>query len=214
MKIKKFLIFALAFLQALAYADFSAQELMEKSAQKVAVLKKIAEANEAWIAEKSELKARLAGRQALNARIKKEIEEERAKNEESKAQASEILASLEKFKNFETDLEKTLRELAKGFFEKSQKRPAAYVLKNPPSSDENFADVYSLAEAAIEARIFALKCSRELSVRNIEGEDAVFIGVCAALKKSECAEVSEIADILSGKSAHKIVPISIERTPK
>lgn len=214
MNIKKFLIFAAAFLQVFAYADFSAQDLMEKSAQKVDILKKIAEANEAWIAEKSELEARLAARLSLNARIKHDIAEAKAESEKSQAAASEILASIEKFKSFEIDLEKSLVDFTKSFWEKSQKLPAFYVLKGAPESGGTFKDVYSFAEAAIEARIFALKSSRELSAREIDGEEAVFIGICAALKKSECAEVSEIIDILNGRSAHKIISISVERKGK
>lgn len=211
MKIKKILMFAALSLRIFSHADFSAQDLMEMSAQKVDVLKKISDANEAWIAEKSGLEARLSAMEALNKRIKKEIEEAKAQNEKSHVQASEILASLEKFKNFEADLEKSLRESEKKFLEKSQTPPAVYALKSLLAPDENYKDVYSFAEAAVEARIFALKCSRELSVRSVEGEYAVFIGLCAALKKSEFDGVSEIADILRGKSAHKIVSVERER---
>lgn len=214
MKIKTLFILLIGLMQIQAYANFSMQEFEEKTAQNVMLAKKIAEANEAWLVEKSQLNARLSNQETLNARLKKELSSAKEKSEKSKLASAEILLSLEKFKAFENSLQEALKETTTSFLEKIKTSSAYFILKNQTTLDGSFKDIYSFAEATIEARVFALNASKEFNIQNVDGQEALALGICAILKKSKCPKVGEIIDILNGKSAHKIVILDIEGVEK
>ena len=209
----KFLAIFLCALAPAAFADFSAGELREVSAQTVDALEASAKMEAAWFSEKEAALSRLAALEALNARLEAQIAEEQARESAAKKASAEMLETLAKYAEFEKNLAEILGRRGAEFAAKASKEPAKSVLNFSGKGGE-FADVYARAAAAINERIYALEASKNLSVQNAGGEKALAIGLCAMVKKSDCAGLDEVFEMLDGRAAYKILSLKIKGAKK
>ncbi|MBR4598339.1 MAG: hypothetical protein IKO42_08105 [Opitutales bacterium] len=208
LKFSIFLIFAAFFAQAMAQ-DLS-ETLRENSMQAVEILEKTARLEASWEAEQSALNSRLAALQTLNKRLEEEIAQLEAQEEKARKASAEMRAAVLKFREFEKGLDAILKKSSAEYLKSAQKEPAKTLLGGAAGLGENFPDAYAKANAAVLARLFALDASKKLSARNIGGEKALAIGICAVLKEKNCAKIGEIFDMLEGRAPHKILDIYIE----
>ncbi|MBO7521800.1 MAG: hypothetical protein J6T16_06140 [Opitutales bacterium] len=203
-----FLIFA-AF-SAQAFAADSPRALREKSLQAVEILEKTAKLEASWEAEKSALESRLAALEALNKRLEEEIAEIGERERKAMRASAEMREAVLKFREFENGLSSILQKSSAEYLKLSQKEPAKTLLGGAADLGGDFPDVYANANAAVLARIYALDASKSLSAKNIGGEKALAIGICAVLKRRDCGQLEEIFDMLEGRASHRILDILIK----
>ena len=210
MKLKFFAFLIFAAFSAQSFAGDSSLALREKSMQAVEILEKTAKLEASWEAEKSALESRLSALETLNKRLEGEIAELKEREMKAKRASAEMREAVLKFREFENRLALAIQKSSAEFLKSSQKEPAKTLLGGAADLGGNFPDVYANANAAILARIFALDASKTLSAKNIGGEKALAIGICAVLKERDCAQLGEIFDMLEGRASHRILDVAIK----